>query len=246
MDISEIRKANLLKLIQEKASGSQKDFAQTVGTAPAYLSQIINGTVGRNGKPATVGTALARKIEKAYDLEHGWMDAVGYDVKKLIRIKEMGSIPTALFGDHRYSEPDEKLFKGPRVPVISWTQAANYTYVEFILEQDPKITDWLAPNENCGPDGFGLKVAGSSMSPMFLPGDYLYVNPSIQNMTLKTNDIVVVACDSEPEATFKKLIIENSEMYLQSLNPNWPEPIKKLKDNCVLIGKVVGLYREFS
>ena len=64
MDISDIRKANLLKLIEVKSSGSQKDFANAVPTAPAYISQIINGTIGRNGKPATVGTALARKIEK--------------------------------------------------------------------------------------------------------------------------------------------------------------------------------------
>ncbi len=35
-----------------------------VGTAPAYLSQIINGTIGQNGKPASLGNPLARKIEK--------------------------------------------------------------------------------------------------------------------------------------------------------------------------------------
>ena len=56
MDISEIRKENLLELIELKANGSQKDFALALPTAPAYISQIINGTIGRNRKPARLYT----------------------------------------------------------------------------------------------------------------------------------------------------------------------------------------------
>ena len=53
MDISSIRKANLINLVDKY--GSQKEFAEAVNTAAAYLSQIANGTIGKNGKPASMG-----------------------------------------------------------------------------------------------------------------------------------------------------------------------------------------------
>ena len=230
MDISEIRKANLLKLIETKSNGSQKDFANAVPTAPAYISQIINGPIGRNGKPAVVGTAMARKIEKAFDLNHGYMDTLsdkGHDLK--------------LDNNVDLSQKIELL--GRRIPVISWVQAGSMTNVETVI-RDTEIDEWLPPNEDCGKNGFGLRVVGNSMSPSFIPGDRIYINPDIQTFDLQTGDLVIVSCFGETEATFKKLIIEGSNKYLQPLNPNWPEQIIKLTEDCKLVGKVVGLYRK--
>lgn len=227
MDISEIRKSNLLDLIESKANGSQKDFANAVPTAPAYISQIINGTIGRNGKPAVVGTAMARKIEKSFSLEHGYMDT-SHKNEVL---------------DNNVDLKDKISLEGYSIPVISWVSAGSFSDIETVIK-DTEITEWLPPNKDCGKNGYGLKVTGMSMSPYFLPEDRIYVNPDIQTFDLKTGDLVIVACAGDTEATFKKLIIEGVVQFLQPLNPDWPDQIIKITEDCRLVGKVVGLYRK--
>lgn len=129
------------------------------------------------------------------------------------------------------------------IPVISWVAAGSFSPIETVLK-DTEIDEWLPFNKDCGKNGYGLKVTGMSMSPFFLPEDRIYVNPDIQPFDLQTNDLVIVACTNYAEATFKKLIIEGNIRYLQPLNPDWPEQIIKLSEDCRLVGKVVGLYRK--
>jgi SOS-response transcriptional repressor LexA len=133
--------------------------------------------------------------------------------------------------------------EGRPIPVISWVAAGSLSSIETVL-RDTEIDEWLPPNKDCGKSGYGLKVTGMSMSPFFLPDDRIYVNPEVQTFDLQTGDLVIIACYGETEATFKKLIIEGDNKYLQPLNPNWPEQIIKLTEDCRLVGKVVGLYRK--
>lgn len=133
--------------------------------------------------------------------------------------------------------------EGRSIPVISWVQAGSWTGVDSV-PNDTEFNEWLPPNADCGKNGYGLIVVGNSMKPDFKPDDRIYVNPDIQAFDLKTDDLVIIACRGESEATFKKLIIEGGEKYLQPLNPNWPEQIIKLTEDCCLVGKVVGLYRK--
>lgn len=132
---------------------------------------------------------------------------------------------------------------GRLVPVISWVQAGTWTAADSV-PLDTQFKEWLPPNPKCGKNGYGLIVVGESMSPDFRPSDKIYVNPDFQISDLKTGDLVIVACDGETEATFKKLIVESNGMYLEPLNPKWHEKIILLREGCKLVGKVVGLYRD--
>jgi SOS-response transcriptional repressor LexA len=132
---------------------------------------------------------------------------------------------------------------GRLVPVISWVQAGTWTTADSV-PMGTEFKEWLPPNPKCGKNGYGLIVVGESMSPDFRPSDKIYVNPDFQISDLKTGDLVIVACDGETEATFKKLIVESNGMYLEPLNPKWHEKIIPLREGCKLIGKVVGLYRD--
>jgi len=132
---------------------------------------------------------------------------------------------------------------GRLVPVISWVQAGSWTSVDSV-PAGTQFEEWLPPNPKCGKNGYGLEVVGESMLPDFRPGDKIYVNPDFQPDELKTGDLVIISCDGDSEATFKKLIVESGNMYLQPLNPNWPEKTIALEDGCKLVGKVVGLYRD--
>lgn len=75
MDSKQIRKIRLRQLIaREKAKGKPQVWvAEKIGTNPAYLSQIL----GKEERE--VGDELARRIEKAFKLRHGWMDSLGSD-----------------------------------------------------------------------------------------------------------------------------------------------------------------------
>ncbi|ARD29555.1 peptidase S24 [Acinetobacter lactucae] len=132
---------------------------------------------------------------------------------------------------------------GRLVPVISWIQAGTWTTADSV-PIGTEFKEWLPPNPKCGKNGYGLIVVGESMSPDFRPSDKIYVNPDFQISDLKTGDLVIVACDGETEATFKKLIVESNGMYLEPLNPKWHEKIIPLREGCKLVGKVVGLYRD--
>ncbi|MCL6232811.1 helix-turn-helix domain-containing protein [Acinetobacter sp. ANC 5579] len=132
---------------------------------------------------------------------------------------------------------------GRLVPVISWVQAGAWTTVDSV-PAGTQFEEWLPPNPKCGKNGYGLEVVGESMLPDFRPGDKIYVNPDFQITDLKTGDLVIVSCQGDSEATFKKLIVESGNMYLQPLNPDWPEKTIALEDGCKLVGKVVGLYRD--
>ncbi|MDC4314358.1 helix-turn-helix domain-containing protein [Acinetobacter baumannii] len=132
---------------------------------------------------------------------------------------------------------------GRLIPVISWVQAGTWTTADSV-PMGTQFKEWLPPNPKCGKNGYGLIVVGESMSPDFRPSDKIYVNPDFQISDLKTGDLVIVACDGETEATFKKLIVESNGMYLEPLNPKWHEKIIPLREGCKLIGKVVGLYRD--
>ncbi|MHA3083762.1 S24 family peptidase [Acinetobacter sp. ANC 5383] len=133
--------------------------------------------------------------------------------------------------------------EGRPVPVISWVAAGSFSSIETVL-RDAEVDEFLPPIKECGKNGYGLVVTGNSMLPKFEPEDRIYVNPDVQTFDLKTNDLVIVACAGDSEATFKKLIIEGSEKFLEPLNPNWPDKIIKLTEGCRLVGKVVGLYRK--
>ena len=134
-------------------------------------------------------------------------------------------------------------FEGRPIPVISWVAAGSFSTIETVLK-DTEIDEFLPPIKECGKNGYGLIVTGISMSPKFEPEDRIYVNPDFQVSDLKTNDLVIVSCTGDSEATFKQLVVEGATMYLQPLNPKWDEKIIRLTEGCRLVGKVVGLYRK--
>lgn len=69
MDIHHIRLVNLQQAI--KKAGSQARLADMVGIKSAYISQIKN-----TKHPTNMGNDVARRIESALGLPHGWMDVL--------------------------------------------------------------------------------------------------------------------------------------------------------------------------
>jgi phage repressor protein C with HTH and peptisase S24 domain len=68
MDIYEIRKQQLIKLIGSQKKGA---CADRWGMAPAHLSQILSDKTAKN-----LGDDVARRIEAVENLPRGWFDSV--------------------------------------------------------------------------------------------------------------------------------------------------------------------------
>lgn len=92
METKDIRRNNLRALMDTfvREGMSKADFADTAGlTNAAQLSQLTSHTPVRN-----VGDLVARRVEKALNLPHGWLD-VPHAVEELPHNKKTQIIPTS-------------------------------------------------------------------------------------------------------------------------------------------------------
>lgn len=211
-----------LKLARKKAGKTQKDVAEHVGITQPTLSQLESGLLNSS----TYLPSIARFL----NVDAYWLQT-GIEQNKP---QHMNFVPPV---DLAYSE-------NPRqTPVLSWVQAGDFSYV---LSSDlSSAVDWIPYDPRAGKNGFALIVKGTSMEPDFKPDEFIYINPTYQIDELNTGALVVMACEGDSEATFKKLISEDGNYYLQPLNPNWKPQLIPLDHTCRLVGKVVGKYTRY-
>lgn len=217
----ELRLENLRALVAEFKTADA--VAQRAGTAPMYLSQILNGAKSATGSARGVGDKLARKLEEGCGKEVGWMDKP-HDVA---------------VGTGAFDENVRPVRVGMRpIPVISSVQAgalrdmdAPYPpgvgYAYEYTDQD--LSAWA----------FALDVEGVSMAPQFQPGDRIIVDPELAP---NPGDFVVARNGSE-QATFKKYrprgIDAHGEMIFElvPLNEDYPT-LRSDTERLVVIGVV--------
>lgn len=190
-------------------------------------------------------------IAKLFDLSYDWL-ASGADSKKpsiddlrreIERIENSG-----VFSDDdmlRIKDVIAVSMPVNDVPLISWVAAGSWTGVEPVTLDDAE--GYYPRPRNLSADGFALRVRGRSMLPKFEPDDIIYVEPNISTFALKDGDLIVVQCNDDTEATFKQLVLgeTESDMYLKPLNPDWPEQKMLPMGECRLVGKVVGKTVEY-
>ncbi|WP_158594547.1 LexA family protein [Ralstonia pseudosolanacearum] len=127
---------------------------------------------------------------------------------------------------------------GRRYPLISWVQAGMWT--DIIDNFAPGDADeWKDCSKDLGKSGYCLRVKGDSMTDVggqysFPEGMILYVNPDLQ---ANPGDFIIVRRDNK-EATFKRLVSVDGELYLLALNPNWPNRYLKLTQDDQICGVV--------
>lgn len=128
------------------------------------------------------------------------------------------------------------------VPVISWVAAGDVTPVMSATLTE--VISWAPRLTHLSDMAFGLVVRGRSMLPEFKPDDVIYVEPTFDPSNLRDGDLVVVACDSDGEATFKQLVFGDNanDVYLKPLNPDWHNQEIRPMCECRLVGRVMGKY----
>lgn len=72
--VGQIRRENLLKLIEQHGSIAELNNKLGLPRTDATLSQIKNQSTTSRGKPKMMGVTLARRIEQSLKLIEGWLD----------------------------------------------------------------------------------------------------------------------------------------------------------------------------
>ncbi|WP_340519994.1 LexA family transcriptional regulator [Cupriavidus necator] len=143
--------------------------------------------------------------------------------------------PLSMAGDNFELGPD---LRPRRYPEISWVQAGMWAELCENFEPD-EHTIWHQCHIDLGPCGFVVTVRGPSMTaiagvyPSFPDGIKLFVSPDAEALPGK-----YVIVRREGKATFKKLTLVEGEMYLEALNPDWPERYQRLKEGDQFCGVV--------
>ncbi len=77
------------------------------------------------------------------------------------------------------------------------------------------------------------------MEKKFQDGDIIFVDPSREAQSGKH---VVVRLEVKERATFKHLIIEDGQILLRPLNPDWPEKVIRVNGRATICGVVIGKF----
>lgn len=176
------------------------------------------------GKTVTASARTIKRYSEFFDVD-----------PSVLQYSDMGG------GETEKNTRPHQANKGELMPIISWIQAGAWTANE---PSDGAAIGFVPMVDEAGKNGFALIVEGESMMPDFAPNDRIYVNPDIQPDQLQNGDLVVMQCSDG--ATFKRMAIESGRKYLQALNPDWPNRLIEMPNDCRLVGLVVGSYRPIN
>lgn len=207
------RKTRLKELIRIQFRGSNADFLIATELTKGRLSQLLS-------PKHAFGERAAKELVDKLDLEPGYFEKGGHESSN--------------------TEPGPDIKSQGAYPVISFVQAGEWTDLCDNF-QPGDADDWRHSHKNLGKCGYMLRVMGKSMTSAegalsFPEGMLLHVNPQ---MDPTAGQFVIVRRESENQATFKKLVMVDGELYLEALNPDWPNRYLKLQDGDHFCGVVV-------
>lgn len=122
------------------------------------------------------------------------------------------------------------------VPLVNYIQAGQWAEIAPELP-DAKRVSCPVP---CSNTTFALEVVGESMSPDYMPGDIIFVDPEV---AARSGDDVVAMVDNHSEATFKRLIAEPGSLRLKAINHEWHPRYMSIESPCSIVGTVIYVGR---
>lgn len=217
MDIQEIRRLNLRRLMNASNFDSDSAFCKEYGLDPSYISQILNHHRG-------YGEKAARAHERKIGLKEGTLDRAinaveeaknGYNVSDRIEIP-FKSISLRASSDpsdgFEVQYDDDETIK-PMFYRRDWIAARGYRPERLICRQ----------------------INGSSMEPALYHGDKVLIN--LDSVTPKHNRVFEVIV--EGQALAKRLLKRGSEWWITSDNENYSKSDLPLENEQQIIGQIV-------
>lgn len=175
--LTQHRKARLRHLIDGPPFfGNQAELARHAGLSKGRINQLLD-------PGAPFGERSATKLALNLDLSPHYF--------------ELGYQKSAFMTPH--DEAVAGALKTHPIPVVSETEAANW--LESVQDFEPEETkEWLLTSFDVSSGAFGLKIRDEAMTPKFIPGDMVIIDPAVLPIP---GDYVAAACGKDP-AVFRK------------------------------------------
>jgi phage repressor protein C with HTH and peptisase S24 domain len=245
MDIKDIRRFRLRKLVLTRFGGKQSAFADAIGRSASYVARIFseNPAHSRN-----IGESLAREIEKICAVPTGFLD------QPLTEIERMGAYDPATNppGTKEFSLPPRLAQKidaykdHVSVPVMdiraSMGSGAQPPNVEIVASSMTLETDWLRRTVAIT-ELSNLRIItgmGESMSPTIKHGDLLMVDVGTSSVSY---DAVYVMLISD-QLVIKRVQRELDGIRIISDNPKYKEIVvpADMEERVRILGRVVFVW----
>jgi SOS-response transcriptional repressor LexA len=226
----ELRIENLRALVAEFKTADE--VATRAGTAPMYLSQILNGSKSSTGTPRGVGDALARKLEQGCGKEVGWLDIPHGTT-------DIASLVPGAKRVHAAGNDDASLTQIMKVQLK--VQAGITGFLTEPEHHDGETTgvptEWIRRERLVVSDLIAIVVRGESMEPSLFDGDVIVINVTDKKLV----DGAVYAVNYEGEVVVKRMVRDSGIWWLTSDNSDQRKYHRKSCKGaeCLVIGKVV-------
>ena len=230
-----------LILSENKDKINQVDLAKIAGVTKALVGQW------KSGATQSINPQSAVRISKELGYDPLWlMLGHPYHQKKLREYAQplLGNVQQ---NHEKYDTNTESvnLKNGSmrKIPLINYVQAGLMTEAVDIYEIGG-AEEYLSTTKKVGDNAFALKIRGNSMSPIFMDGDRIIVDPAVA----PTPGKYVVAKNGHEEATFKKYQLrgideQGNEIFeLVPLNSDYPS-MRSDQMHLVIIGTAVEVHK---
>lgn len=189
MDKYERRRLRLIELREQRCGGNTAVLARKIERDPSYVTRMLYPE-GKAGKKR-IADDMMEIIETAFSLPRGWLDQAGEQIRPRNAIA--GYRKVWVIGNGQGGLPD-RIWTDGDFPV-----GASDTYAEERTDDE---------------HAFIVKVHGDSMSPRYMPGEYVLIEPSIAP---ELGDEVLVRL-ATGETMIKRLLSRRAGIRLGSYN----------------------------
>lgn len=218
MDIEEIRRNNLDRLIREQYK-TQAAFVQETGANQGEISTLLN-------KKRVFGERKARKLEKLAGLPEGWFDREE-KIGNTIAVIDGNDIPSGAIRIRHVNLTVEAGIDGFSINQIDPSEESAPSYITRA-----QLTELGCRAENL----IEITVHGGSMEPRIFAGDIVRINTAAT--TPKDGRVYVL--NFEGTVVIKRLFREAGGWIIRSDNPDKIRyPDRTFNDRIFVIGEVV-------
>lgn len=126
-------------------------------------------------------------------------------------------------------------YTSARMPVIEWDWVMNWvdTHGESIKE---KLKTWISTEKEVGLNSFALIIPTNSFGLAFRKGSTIIIDPSQSPID---GDLILVKNKNEENVLLKQFLLDGSEIYIRSVNPEIKSITPFTKDH-----KIIGVVIE--
>lgn len=222
----------LLDRLEEAASTKGKTLsgiATSIGLSRAAASRWRSG--------GGLSPEVLNKIAELLNVDAVWLKTG----KRPYSDKANKQIIHARESVNKYESNADVINESRKVPLIDMVAAGDWTDVADPYPVGDAESWELCPVPH-GQNTFAVRINGESMLPKFQNGDIIFCDPS---QYTNNGDYVIAKLIDDNQATFKQLVIEDGEMMLKAINPNWHTTYIPINGNCHVLGKVIARLEKF-